>query len=250
MGGKWYYAADGKSIGPLSTAEVFQQIVSAKSEPHFVWTEGMPDWAEASARFEFFHAFAAESPVPTPRGTPAKATLAQRARRELIEYIVLSAYLYVYFGALLAYKAAILISVGVAFAPFGLALVKALISAKFIMLLEALKLGENGKPASPLIDILKKSSLFAVFLIILTLIEELIVGALHGKGGHGNTGRNRRGYAAASARGRPADLSHHDPLFHLSRIAARAHASEKLTPAYSRRQLSTARLSTNSGLLA
>jgi hypothetical protein len=50
------------------------------------------------------------------------------------------------------------------------------------MLLEALKLGENGKRASPLIVILKKSSLFAVFLIVLTLIEELIVGTFHGKG--------------------------------------------------------------------
>jgi hypothetical protein len=85
----------------------------------------------------------------------------------------------------LAYKATILRSVGVEFAPFGLALVKALISAKFIMLLEALKLGESGKSDySPLVDILKKSSLFAVFLIILTLIEELIVGAFHGKGVH------------------------------------------------------------------
>jgi len=182
MIGKWYYAADGKSIGPLSTAEVFQRIVLAKNESHLVWTEGMSDWAEAGTRFEFVHAFAAESPAPTTRDTPTKATLVQRARRELIEYIVISAYLYVYFGALIAYKAAILRSVGVTFAPFGLAIVKALISAKFIMLLEALKLGDLGKHASPLIEILKKSSLFAVFLIILTLIEELIVGSIHGKG--------------------------------------------------------------------
>jgi len=182
MVAKWYYAADGKSLGPLSTAEVYQRIVVAQNKPHFVWTEGMSGWAEANTQFQFVHAFAAESPDPTNRDNPAKATLAQRARRELIEYIVISAYLYIYFGALLAYKATILLSVGVTFAPFGLALVKALISAKFIMLLEALKLGAKGKGASPLIDILKKSSLFAVFLIVLTLIEELIVGALHGKG--------------------------------------------------------------------
>jgi hypothetical protein len=186
MDRKWYYAADGRSIGPLSTAEVFQRIASAESESHLVWTEGMPDWAEASARPEFVHAFAAESsPVPTAMDAPAKTTLGQRARRELIEYLVISAYLYIYFGALLAYKAAILLSVGVVFAPFGMALVKALISAKFIMLLEALKLGERGKSDySPRVDILKKSALFAVFLIVLTLIEELIVGALHGKGVH------------------------------------------------------------------
>ena len=43
MDRKWYYAADGKSSGPLSTAEVFQQIVSTTSKSHLVWTEGMPD---------------------------------------------------------------------------------------------------------------------------------------------------------------------------------------------------------------
>jgi GYF domain 2 len=118
MARKWYYAADGKSIGPLSTAEVFQQIVAARSQSHLVWTEGMPDWADARARPEFVHALAPESsPGPTAGDAPAKLTLAQRARRELIEYIVISAYLYIYLGALILYKAAILLSVGVTFAP-------------------------------------------------------------------------------------------------------------------------------------
>jgi hypothetical protein len=183
MGGKWYYAADGKSIGPLSTAEVFQRIVLAKHESHMVWTEGMSGWAEASNRFEFVHAFDAASPAPTAAEAPTKVTLAQRARIELIEFLGISVYLFICFGALIAYKAAILRSVGVEFAPFGLAIVKALVSAKFIMLLEAFKLGERSKSNYyPLIAILKKSSLFAVYLIILTLIEELIVGAIHGKG--------------------------------------------------------------------
>jgi hypothetical protein len=183
MDRKWYYAADGKSIGPLSTAEVFQRIVSTKSESHLVWTEGMPDWAEAITRFEFIHAFDEESsPAPTAVEAPTKVTLAQRARIELIEFLGLSVYLFICFGALMAYKAAILRSVGVEFAPFGLAIVKALISAKFIMLLEALKLGERSKRTYyPLINILKTSSLFAIFLIILTVIEELIIGAIHGK---------------------------------------------------------------------
>jgi hypothetical protein len=184
MAGTWYYAADGKSIGPLSTAEVFHRIVLSKNESHMVWTEGMSGWAEAFTRFEFFHAFDAESsPAPTAVKAPTKVTLARRARNELIEFLGISAYLFICFGALIAYKSAILRSVGVEFAPFGLAIVKALVSAKFIMLLEAFKLGERSKSNYyPLIEILKKSSLFAVFLIVLTLIEELIVGALHGKG--------------------------------------------------------------------
>jgi hypothetical protein len=142
----------------------------------------MSGWAEANTRFEFVHAFAEAPAAPTTGNAPAKATLAQRARREVIEFLGLSAYLFICFGALIAYKAAILRSVGIEFAPFGLAIVKALISAKFIMLLEAFKLGERSKSNDyPLVEILRKSSLFAVFLIILTLIEELVVGAIHGK---------------------------------------------------------------------
>jgi hypothetical protein len=41
------------------------------------------------------------------------------------------------------YKATILGSVGIQFAPFGLAAVKALILGKFILVMEDLKIGEG-----------------------------------------------------------------------------------------------------------
>jgi hypothetical protein len=115
------------------------------------------------------------------KATGEKATLAQRARRELVEYLVISAYLFVCFGSLLFYKSAILRNEGIEFTAFGLALVKALILGKFILLLQAVKVGETGdRPGILLVDILKTSFLFLVFLVILNAIEEIGLGLFHG----------------------------------------------------------------------
>jgi hypothetical protein len=61
-------------------------------------------------------------------------TFAQKLKHELREYALLSAYLYVCFGALILYKMAILGEVGVSYTLAGLAAIKALILAKFILL--------------------------------------------------------------------------------------------------------------------
>ena len=113
---------------------------------------------------------------------PKKPTVLKRLQHELIEYLTISAYLYICFGSLIFYKATILHSDGIEFASFGIAIVKALVSAKFIMLLHALRIGERiGGVGVLLVDILKNSVLFVVFLIALTVVEELVVGYFHGR---------------------------------------------------------------------
>jgi hypothetical protein len=191
MSAGWHYAENGSVTGPVSAVEIRKRILLATGLPHFVWRAGMPDWVEARNVAEFADVFVvgAASPRDGAAGwkrmvvAPAKrAELARRARHELYEFLAIAAYLWVCFGALVVYKATVLRSVGVEFAPFGLAVVKALISAKFIMLLEAFKLGGRGKREGfPFVVILRKSSVFTLFLIVLTVIEELIVGHLHGK---------------------------------------------------------------------
>lgn len=191
MSGAWHYAENGSSTGPVSAAEIRKRILAATDQPHFVWTAGMPEWLEARNVAEFADVFAGDAAPPRDAKAGGKrkmisaakrAELARRAQHELYEFLGISAYLWVCFGALVLYKAAVLHSVGVEFAPLGMAAVKALISAKFIMLLEALKLGGREKRKGALFAvILRKSSVFTVFLIMLTVIEELIVGHLHGK---------------------------------------------------------------------
>jgi hypothetical protein len=103
----------------------------------------------------------------------------ERAAEELRKYAVVTAYLFVCFSAILMYKAAILEAEGVAFAPIGTALVKALILGKFILIGEALQIGTRFGRGVVLAAIVRKTLLFAVLLVALTVLEELVVGWIH-----------------------------------------------------------------------
>jgi hypothetical protein len=111
--------------------------------------------------------------------TYAKATLRQRAEHELKELAIISAYLYVTLGALILLKAAVLHTEGIAFAPFGIAFVKAVVLGKFVLLGNLAHVGGRGI-AGPLIwPTLRRAFAFLVLLVILTTIEEVVVGLFH-----------------------------------------------------------------------
>ena len=113
--------------------------------------------------------------------TISRSEIARKASHELLEYAAISVYLYVCLGSLLLYKAAILRSEGIAYAPYGLGLVKALILGKFIVAGRALKVGERFESRPLIYPILHKSLAFLVLLIGLDLAEEVIAGWLHGR---------------------------------------------------------------------
>jgi hypothetical protein len=190
MNAEWFYVENDKTIGPTTLADVAERLRHAEGEPCFVWTEGMSDWTDAATvpairkllQSKPTRTLSALEVADSETPTVQKPTLAQRARHELAEYLTISAYLFVCFGALLFYKSAILRSDGVEFAAFGLALVKALILGKFILVLQAIKVGERRDKASILlVDILKTSFLFLIFLVALNAIEEIVLGLLHGR---------------------------------------------------------------------
>jgi hypothetical protein len=110
--------------------------------------------------------------------TPAKATLQQRTTHEFKELLILTVYLYITLGAVIAVKTAVLHTVGIEFAPWGVAIVKALVLAKFILIGDAMKIGERH--TGPLIwPTLHKAFGFLLLLVILTIIEEAVVGLFH-----------------------------------------------------------------------
>jgi Na+-transporting NADH:ubiquinone oxidoreductase subunit NqrD len=110
----------------------------------------------------------------------SEGSLKERAREELRNYAIVAAYLYVCFGAILLYKTALLREEGVAFLPHGLAAIKALILGKFILIGEAVGVGARAQPRSLLSAIATSTALYFLLLVALSIVEELIVGKVHG----------------------------------------------------------------------
>jgi hypothetical protein len=111
--------------------------------------------------------------------TTAKAPLRQRAMHELKELVFITLSLYVTLGAVILMKTAVLHDQGISFAPWGIAAVKSVLLAKFILLGRAMKIGERYT-ARPLIwPTLHKAFAFLVLLVVLTVIEEVVVGLFH-----------------------------------------------------------------------
>lgn len=113
--------------------------------------------------------------------TTAKATLHHGAMHEFKEFAVLAVYLYITIGAVILLKTAVLHSQGIEFAPWGIAIAKAAILAKFMLIGDALKLGERFSTRPLIWPTLHKALAFLVLLLVLDIIEEAIVGLIHGR---------------------------------------------------------------------
>jgi membrane protein CcdC involved in cytochrome C biogenesis len=111
---------------------------------------------------------------------PSSTSMVHKALRELQEYAVVSAYLYVCLGALVLLKVAILNGQGVSYAPYGLAAIKALVLGKFILLGRAAAIGDRYRNRRGIYVIAHKSLAFLVLLLVLSVIEEVVVGYIHG----------------------------------------------------------------------
>jgi hypothetical protein len=111
--------------------------------------------------------------------TEAKPSIRERAIAELKEFLVIAAYLYVCFTALLYLKSAILQAEGIPFAPFGLAAIKALICAKFMSIGHALRLGDRYRTEALIWPTLYRSLVFFVLLFVLNALEEALVRFIH-----------------------------------------------------------------------
>ena len=110
-----------------------------------------------------------------------KPSLGQKALVEFKEMLALTAYLYVCLGALMLLKSAILQEVGVSFDVWGLAIIKALVLAKFMLIGRAAKIGERYRHHPLIWPTLHMALMFLILLLILTTLEEVVVGLIHGR---------------------------------------------------------------------
>jgi len=109
------------------------------------------------------------------------SSLRERAVLELRTFVVLSIYLWICFGALLFYKSAILRAEGIAFLPVGFAALKAVVSAKFLMLGNFLPIAKRRSGERLILSMLRKTLLLLVLLAALTLIEEGVLAMIHSR---------------------------------------------------------------------
>jgi len=100
---------------------------------------------------------------------------------EIYSFAILAGYLFVCFSALLYMKFSILEAQGVSFAPWGFAALKAVIVAKFMLVARRLDrhVGEEHLPL--IVPTIYKSLSMLVILVALMVIEEMIVGYIHGR---------------------------------------------------------------------
>ncbi len=111
----------------------------------------------------------------------ARPALLEKARTELREFAFLSLYLWICFGALVLLKDSILQSQGVAYLPLGFAAIKAVVSAKFIMVGRLLHVAESRGGERLIVSVLRKTLALLVLLAVLTVIEEVGIAAIHGR---------------------------------------------------------------------
>jgi hypothetical protein len=104
-----------------------------------------------------------------------------RLAHEMKVYAGISLYFYVCFGAILLYKASVLEAHGLSYAPYGLAAAKALILGKFVLIGQAIHMGERYKHKPLIYRVLYKSVIFLMVLAALSFLEEVIVSAIHGR---------------------------------------------------------------------
>jgi hypothetical protein len=102
-----------------------------------------------------------------------------RIGKELRSFLGTAVYLYACFAVLLFYKATILHDRGIDYEPYGLAAIKALLLAKFVLIGDKLRLGGHIRGHSSLYLILRRSALFFLLLITLSVAEQAIAAVLH-----------------------------------------------------------------------
>ncbi|WP_237217069.1 hypothetical protein [Falsiroseomonas oryziterrae] len=105
----------------------------------------------------------------------------QRLLHEIRSYALIVLYLTVCFGAIQLYKAALLTEESIHYAGYGFAIAKALVLGKFLMLGEAMNADRRVDGEPLLRGVLRSSWLLMLILFVLTVIEELVVGAIHGR---------------------------------------------------------------------
>ena len=120
-----------------------------------------------------------------PRGgepEPGRSSrLKARAIAEFKRFLVLFLYLWLMFGLFALHERIILREQGINFTAQGLALINALVLAKVMLLAEAVDFGRWLKRRPLIYPILHDAFLFAALFIVFHVVEDVVIGLVHGE---------------------------------------------------------------------
>lgn len=104
-----------------------------------------------------------------------------RVLHEAKEYLAVFLYLYACIGTLTLYKSLTLRTYGVDFVPYGFALIKALILAKFMLIGNLLPISMRFNQKPLIYPTVYNAFVFFILLLALSAVEEVITGLWHGR---------------------------------------------------------------------
>lgn len=119
--------------------------------------------------------------MATEHGKVHSGSVKERAREELRRFLIVSAYLFVCLLAILVYRMVLLHQTGLHSLSLGFAAGKALILGKFLLIGEAVDLGSRVRVRTLVERIAYRVVLMGLLLIVLTIVEEVVVGWFHGR---------------------------------------------------------------------
>ena len=113
---------------------------------------------------------------------PSDASLKSRLLIELKRYAVISIYLFLCFSTLLIYEASLSETKEINLLTIGIALGKALILGKFILIGEVLQPGSRINAPTLLHRVAWRTIGMFLVLVVFKFLEELIIGLMHSRG--------------------------------------------------------------------
>jgi hypothetical protein len=111
-----------------------------------------------------------------------KRNLKEIIFHELVEYWLNVAYLAIVFAAFTQYRRLVLAAHDITYTNYGVAVIKALILAKVVMVGAVFRLGRGLEQKSLIYPTLYKTVVFTLFVGLFTIIEYAVKGLWHGKG--------------------------------------------------------------------
>jgi hypothetical protein len=108
-----------------------------------------------------------------------KPGLRERFVHELEQYLVVTIFLFFFFGSFTMYRRLVLAEYQIGYLDYGWALIKALVLGKVILIGELLHVGERFRDRPLLLSTLWKTATFGVLILAFAVLERVVGAALH-----------------------------------------------------------------------